>query len=88
MPVQLARLAKLLGAPADRATFEQITALTAKKVREDADLDFKQVNSYVAGGDGAEELAKDVTGMNQREAQSATLQSRRQRIPRFQCPSP
>ena len=63
MPVQLARLAKLLGAPAERATFEQVTALTEKKAREDGDLDFKQANSYVAGGDGAEELAKDVTGM-------------------------
>jgi Putative DNA-binding domain len=63
MPVQLARLANLLGATANRATFEQIATLIGKKVREDTDLDFKQANTYISGGDGAEELAKDVTGM-------------------------
>ncbi|HLI75494.1 MAG TPA: hypothetical protein VKV02_01015 [Acidobacteriaceae bacterium] len=63
MPVQLARLANILGAPVGRATFEQVTALTDKKVREDVDLEFKQENSYLAGGDGPGELAKDVTGM-------------------------
>jgi hypothetical protein len=63
MPVQIARLAKLLGAPVHQATYEQVAALRAKKVREDADLDFKGSNTYIVHGDGAEELAKDVTGM-------------------------
>jgi hypothetical protein len=63
MPVQIARLAKLLGAPVHQATYEQVAALAAKKVREDADLDFKGSNSYIVNGDGAEELAKDVSGM-------------------------
>jgi hypothetical protein len=63
MPVQLARLVKLFGAPVDRATYEQVAALTTKKVREDADLDFKRSNIYIVDGDGKEELAKDVSGM-------------------------
>jgi hypothetical protein len=63
VPVQIARLAKLLGAPVHQATYEQVAALTAKKVREDADLDFKGSNTYIVGGDSGEELAKDVTGM-------------------------
>jgi Putative DNA-binding domain len=63
VPVQIARLAKLLGVPVDQATYEQVAALTAKRVREDADLDFKRSNAYIIDGDGAEEFAKDVTGM-------------------------
>jgi hypothetical protein len=62
MPVHIARLAKLLGAPVHQATFEQVAALIAKKACEDADLDFKRSNRYV-DGDGAEELAKDVSAM-------------------------
>jgi predicted HTH transcriptional regulator len=63
MPVQIARLAKLLGAPVHEATYEQIAALTVKQVREDADLDFKGSNAYIADNDGPEELAKDVSGL-------------------------
>jgi hypothetical protein len=63
MPVQIARVAGLLGAPVQQASYGHVAALAAKKVREDADLDFKGANSYIADGDGAEELAKDVTGM-------------------------
>jgi hypothetical protein len=37
--------------------------LVSRKAREDADLDFKGANSYIIGGEGADELAKDVTGM-------------------------
>lgn len=63
MPLQSARLASLLGAPPHLATFEQVTGLVSRKAREDADLDFKGANSYIIGGEGADELAKDVTGM-------------------------
>jgi hypothetical protein len=63
MPVQIARVAKLLGTPVHQATYEQVAVLTAKKVREDADLDFKRSNAYIVDNDGAEELPKDVTGM-------------------------
>jgi len=63
MPLQSARLTRLLGAAPFLATFEQVTGLVLQKAREDTDLDFKGANSYVTGGDGADELAKDVTGM-------------------------
>jgi hypothetical protein len=63
VPVQSARLASLLGAPPHLATFEQVTGLVSRKAREDTDLDFKGANSYITGGEGADELAKDVTGM-------------------------
>jgi hypothetical protein len=63
VPLQSARLANLLGAPPHQATIEQVTGLVSRKAREDADLDFKGANSYIIGGDGGDELAKDVTGM-------------------------
>jgi hypothetical protein len=63
MPVQSARLSRLLGAPPHLATFEQVTGLVSQRAREDTDLDFKATNSYLTGGDGADELAKDVTAM-------------------------
>jgi hypothetical protein len=63
VPVQSARLSRLLGAPPHLANFEQVTGLVSQKAREDTDLDFKAANSYVTGGDGPDELAKDVTAM-------------------------
>jgi len=53
--MQLARLVKLLAAPIQQATFDQLAPLTAKKVREDADLNLKGANSYIVVGDGAED---------------------------------
>ena len=63
VPVQLLRLASLLGSPADRAEAEHLADLVTKRAREDADLDFKRSNEYITGNDGADELAKDVSGM-------------------------
>jgi hypothetical protein len=63
MPVQLPRLAKLLGAAVDEATAEHIVGLVAKRVPEDAELDYKRANQYIANNEGADELAKDVSGM-------------------------
>jgi Putative DNA-binding domain len=63
MPVQLPRLAKLLGSAVDEATAEHIAGLVAKRIPEDAELDYKRTNEYITGHDGAEELAKDVSGM-------------------------
>lgn len=64
VPVQSARLSRLLGASPHLATFEQVTGLISQKTREDTDLDFKAGNnSYLTGSDGADELAKDVTAM-------------------------
>jgi hypothetical protein len=63
VPVQSARLTRLLGAPPHLANFDQVTGLVSQKAREDADLGFKADSSYLTGGDGADELAKDVTGM-------------------------
>jgi len=63
MATQIPRLAKLLGAPPGQADAGHVLALIASKIPEAADLDYKQANQYVTGNDGAEELAKDVTGM-------------------------
>ena len=63
MPVQIPRLAKLMGADVAQADAANITALITGKIREDTDLDYKRDNGYLNGGDSAEELAKDVTGM-------------------------
>ncbi len=59
MPVQSARLSGLLGAPPHLATFEQVTGLVSQKAREDTDLDFKGANSYLNGGDSADETSAD-----------------------------
>jgi hypothetical protein len=63
MPAQLPRLAKLLGAPPDQAEATHIQALIDSKAPEAADLDYKRANEYITGNDGADELAKDATGM-------------------------
>jgi Putative DNA-binding domain len=63
MPVQLPRLAKLLGAAIDEASADHIFAFIAKRVPEDAELDYKRANTYTVDNDGADELAKDVSGM-------------------------
>ena len=62
MPVQIPRLAKLMGADVTQAGAASVAALVAAKIPEDADLDYKQAND-LAGDDNKEELAKDVTGM-------------------------
>jgi hypothetical protein len=63
MPVQLRRLARLLESAVDQVTAEHIVGLVAKRVPEDAELDYKRANQYIIGNEGAEELAKDVSGM-------------------------
>ena len=63
MPVQIPRLAKLMGVDVTQANAANVAALVAGKIPEDTDLEFKQANEYLTGDDNKEELAKDVTGM-------------------------
>jgi hypothetical protein len=62
MPVQIPRLAKIMGADVTQADAASVAALVAAKIPEDTDLDYKQAND-LTGDDNKEELAKDVTGM-------------------------
>jgi hypothetical protein len=63
MPVQVPRIAKIIGAPVGEANDTHVQALIDAHVPEDADLDYKRANEYITGNDGADELSKDVTGM-------------------------
>jgi hypothetical protein len=72
MPTQLPRLENLLGAAPHEADANHVLSLIASKAPEATDLDYKQANEYITGNEGAEELAKDVTGMAARRRAKLT----------------
>ena len=64
MPVRLHRITSRLGAELADLTPAHLQALCDSRIPEDADLDFKSKDSYTtSGGDGLDELAKDVTAL-------------------------
>jgi hypothetical protein len=68
MPVQIPRLADILGADPGQATADQVMTLVASGLPEDTDLDYQQASTWAdddeaAAEDGATELARAVSGL-------------------------